>query len=342
MAPELVVVVGAGVAGLSCAQALIAGGRTAVVLERARGVGGRCATRRLGLEGQPVDFGVSFLHGRDPGFLALLDAVDAQPLPGWPSIVEGTGRPCQPHALVGGGRRLAFAEGLSVLPKHLARGLDVRTEARVTALSQSGEVVRLTLEQGEPIEARDVVLALAAEQAQTLLDTLDDASPAVQSARALLGMNRSEPCLTLLAGYGPEAPAPAWHACYPEGSDVIQLIAHDSSKRERPAFLALVFQAHARWSRAHLDDEGWPAALLAEAARLLGPWAASPRLTQAHRWRYARTDRGAELSAPLLLRLPGGARVGIAGELFAPGGGVEAGWLSGRMLAGQILAEGDG
>ncbi|MFN9939342.1 MAG: FAD-dependent oxidoreductase, partial [bacterium] len=41
-----VVVVGAGVAGLACAGALRESGASVVVLEKSRGVGGRCATRR--------------------------------------------------------------------------------------------------------------------------------------------------------------------------------------------------------------------------------------------------------------------------------------------------------
>ncbi len=84
-------------------------------------------------------------------------------------------------------------------------------------------------------------------------------------------------------------------------------------------------------------------ALLDEAARLLGPWAAAPSLVQAHRWKHAGTDRGAELSAPISLHFPAdpapGPRLGFAGELFAPGGGAAAAWMSGVRLARMILAE---
>src|SRR5512139_628711 len=91
-----VIVVGAGVCGLACARALAAGGVETLVVERARGVGGRCATRRIG--DQPVDFGVAFLHGHDAEFLAELRAVPGEALEGWPSEIHGTGRPCQPQA----------------------------------------------------------------------------------------------------------------------------------------------------------------------------------------------------------------------------------------------------
>jgi len=333
---EEVVVVGAGVSGLACARALADAGRKVRVLERARGVGGRCATRRV--DGQPIDFGVAFLHGRDPAFLDALEAVPARRLPGWPAEIRGTGRPCQPEALAPGERRLAFAEGVSAFPKHLARGLDVRLEARLEGLEAGGETLRLLVDDGDPVEARTLVLALAAEQASDLLGTLAAPPPAVETARAVLDMARSEACLALLATYPEGAPAPSWHVSYPEDSRLIQLAAHDSSKRERPAFLAMVYQAHSRWSREHLDASGWAEAVLAEAGALFGAWAARPARVEEHRWRFARTGRSAELAAPLLLALPGGARLGIAGERFAPGGGVEAAWASGRMLARQILA----
>lgn len=331
------VVVGAGVAGLSCARALADGGRRVLVIERARAVGGRCATRRV--EGQEVDVGVAFLHGRDARFLSALGEVDGTPLRGWPVQVHGSGRPCQPEAFAPGEVRLAFAEGVGAFPRHLARGLEVRLQRRVVALGAADGTVGLRFEDGAVMEAEDVVLALAAEQVDELLATLAPAPPAVHAARAVLGMARSDACLSLAATYPPGAPAPGWHVSYPEGSRMIQLVSHDSAKRPRPPFLTLVFQAHPAWSHHHLEDPEWPRAILDEAARLLGPWAAAPRSLDAHRWRHARTDLAAELAGPLLLELPSGGRLGIAGDRFAPGGGVEAAWVSGRKLAGRILGE---
>lgn len=332
-----VLVLGAGVAGLSCARALADAGRPVEVLERARGVGGRCATRRV--EGRPVDFGVAFLHGRDPEFLAALAEVPAERLPGWPLAMLGAGRPCQPEAFTPGEARLAFAEGVSAFPRHLAAGLPVTLRANAVAVEPEGAALRVRLEGGGAAEAPVVVLALAAEQAHALLGTVPGPPPAVASARALLEQAQSQSCLALIAVYPPEAPRPAWHCCYPDGSPVLQLAVHDSAKRPAPEATILVLQAHPRWSREHLDDPAWPGRLLAEAGRVIGPWAALPRHQEPHRWRHARHDRSAELAAPLLLALPGGARLGLCGDRFAPGGGVEAAWRSGRALAHRILQE---
>ncbi|MBW2257296.1 MAG: FAD-dependent oxidoreductase, partial [Deltaproteobacteria bacterium] len=112
-----------------------------------------------------------------------------------------------------------------------------------------------------------------------------------------------------------------------------------SAKRPDPSMLALVVQATPRWSRTHLEAPAaqWSAALLDEAAELLGPWVRSPLDTHAHRWRYARVERWSELSCPLVLDLPGGGRIGLAGEAFSPGNGVQAAWRSGRRLARNLL-----
>src|SRR5205085_2478824 len=78
-----VVVIGAGVAGLTCARELKRRGVRAVVLERARGIGGRCATRRI--EGQPVDHGVPFLHATSAEFGEELNDLDPDgKISGWP------------------------------------------------------------------------------------------------------------------------------------------------------------------------------------------------------------------------------------------------------------------
>jgi renalase len=331
-----VVVVGAGVSGLACARALAAGGRAPRVLDRARGVGGRCATHRM--EGQPVDIGVFVLHGRDPAFLAALRAVPGERMEGWPRRVEGNGRPCHPDSFAVGEERVVWNGGVSTFPRHLAAGLDVRLQAEVASLELGRGPPRVTTRAGAVLEARDVVLALAPEQALQMLADVAAPPPAVISARAVLGNAFSEASLSLAAVYRPGTAPPPWDAAYPEDSRVLLAVSHDSGKRSSPAFLAMVYQARPRWSREHMDEDGWPDLLLEEVARWLGPWAATPQHVHPHRWRYARSDPSAELAGPMVLPLPGGGRLGICGDRFAPGGGVEAAWMSGTELGRRLSA----
>ena len=100
-------------------------------------------------------------------------------------------------------------------------------------------------------------------------------------------------------------------------------------------------QARPPWSRARLEEpeEAWTGALLEEMARLAGSWARRPLWVRSHRWRCARVEPTCELAGPVRLTGVGGQRLGLAGDLFAPGGGVQAAWLSGTRLAASLLTE---
>lgn len=335
-----VLIVGAGVAGLSCARALVAAGKSLRVIDRARGVGGRCATRRV--DGQPVDHGVAFLHGDDPAFLELLGAVPSARVDGWPEVTEGAGTACQPRAFRAHEQRVAYVDGVNAFARFLAHDLDVRLETNVTRVVSAGSTLAVEAQQAGVdvrFSARDVVLALAGPQTLGLLKAMP-ASPQRDGACALLAMLPSVACLTVIAVYASEN-APHWHMLYPESSQVLQLIAHDSSKRVSPKHTVLVLQARPAWSQTHLHDapDDWAAEILREAARVVGPWAGQPLSHQAHRWSHARVGPESELAGPLVLHVNDGCRVGLVGELFAPGGGVQAAWRSGQMLARRLRSE---
>lgn len=334
-----VVIVGAGVAGLSLARALAASGVEALVLDKSRGVGGRAATRRV--EGQPVDHGLAFFHGSHPEFLAALDSVEATPIEGWPLRVRGEGRPCQPQAFRKGERRLAFEEGVTAFPKSLARGLDVRRGARVISVAERGKGVEVALEGGESVVARTLVLTLPLEQTERLLAPLASKSDAIHPIATLLSMLTTEPCLTLLAGYPLETPEPDWDLLYPSEESVSMLVAHDSAKRRKKQWQVLVYQCRSCFSRRHLENDpaDWIPMVLSDASRLLGEWAGKPAWHDPHRWRYSRADSANTLAQPFWITLGNGARIGIGGEVFTPGGGVEGAFLSGLRLAERVLGD---
>lgn len=338
-----VVIVGAGIAGLTLARELRARGHEPLVLERARGVGGRCATRRI--DGQPVDHGLGFLHGGDPRFLdALEHAFGASPvIEGWPIAREGEGTPCQPRAFGTHGRRLAPGDGVNAFAKSLAQGTRVRTHARVTALAlvpepAAGRAWEVTLEGGERLRTRALVLTQPVPGAIALLEPLAERDPDVRALVPLLALVHHVPCLTVIARYGNASGFPRWDAAYPEASDVIQVALNDSSKRARGSAPTLVIQARPQWSRLHLKDapEGWARMLLDEAVRLWGAPVGAPATMQAHAWRHARVATGSELAAPLLRPLPGGALLGMAGDGFHEAGGAEGAFLSGLSLAARL------
>lgn len=330
-------IVGAGVSGLSCARELVCAGWGVTVLEKSRGVGGRCATRRM--HGQPVDHGVLFLHGSDAGFIADLDAASpATRIEPWPARVAGVGRPCLPRAFGPRERRVAWREGVTVFAKHLSAGLDVRLETTVEGVraERSGFVVEDA--GGVRWRTRCVVLTAPGPQVAAMLGNAGE-SLAVRSARAVTEMCATSACLSVIAAYAGDSPEPGWDVLYPEHSSVLHLVSHESAKRPGADRRILVFQALPSWSRRWLDrpvDE-WTGAIVREAGTVVGPWAASPTEVHSHRWRFARSS-GVEMTAPLLLRDRDHGIMAITGESFAPGGGVEGAWVAGRELARRLVS----
>lgn len=331
---------GAGISGLSCARRLVDAGIPVRLLEKSRGVGGRCATRRI--EGRPVDHGLTFFHGTDPGFLQSLRSVDSERAVEWPRRVEGQGTPCQPRALRPEQTRLAYASGASVFPKHLARGLPLELNTRVTGLTVESDGWLLQCENDSVFRARTIVLSAPTGQTLDLLLTADPGEfPILPTLGALLESVSMVRCVTVMAGYPEGIQVPGWDVRFPEESAILQLISQDSAKRTDPIRPVFVFQARPAWSAEHWESgpDAWIEAVLEEARSICGAWAGEPVWTDTQRWRYARLAGGDGLTEPLLFGLPGGRRVGIAGEALASGGGVEAAWISGRRMAERLIGE---
>jgi len=335
-----VLIIGAGLAGLSCARTLANAGRSVRVLERSSALGGRCASKSILPTGRVVDFGPAFVHGDDPEFLAWVESLNEDRIAGWPRVVEGAGTPCQPQAFDPLQGRWALGGGLRRLPEALAEGLDVVTSTTVESVRWTDRRVEAVTADGT-FTARHGVLAAALEQAEALLGGLSDqGGPVVRGAKGVMGLLASLPCLTVLAEYAPDATLPLWEAWYPEGS-ALQMVSNESTKgRPGPRGALLVLQARPGWSAARLEaDRGqWSRDLLEEAATTLGDWVRHPVALLTHRWRYARLGAADHLVRPLLLERPGSdAKWGLTGDAFDPDGGLQGAWRAGRRLGGRLL-----
>ena len=72
MSSPPVVIVGAGIAGVSCARELAAAGIPVRLRERSFGAGGRLSSRTIA--GRRVDLGASYPTARTPEFQAVVDS----------------------------------------------------------------------------------------------------------------------------------------------------------------------------------------------------------------------------------------------------------------------------
>lgn len=328
-----VLVIGAGIAGLSAAQALRTRGADVVVLEKSRGFGGRAASRTV--HGHRVDLGAQFITVRDPRFAAQVDAWRAadvvrewcRGVSRWTAI-EGWR-----HANAEAHPRFACPAGMNAIGKAMADGLDVRREVSVSRVRAEGAGWRIDTRDGDAWHAARVVVTAPVPQALALVDE-------AVLERSLLDRLRAvtyAPCHAVAMGFV-GVDAPAWPGVQlPEHPD-LAWVAHDSSRRDaRPAgVVTLVLHATPGYTRRRFDAPGETvAAELFEAARALLPWDAAPAWTHHHRWRYARPEF--TLPEPALPMAPG---LALAGDAFGEGR-VEGAYLSGLAVASLVHPDHD-
>lgn len=305
-------IVGAGMAGLACAEALVAGGHAVALFDKGRGPGGRMSTRRmatpLGVAG--VDHGAQYFTVRDAGFAARVAAwAAAGVVAPWPAGGE--------DAWVG-------TPGMNAPIRDMAARLDVRWRCEISSLTR-GERWALS---GPDAEVRDfdaVVLALPAEQTGPLANRHD---PTVAAAAAA---TRSEPCWTVMAAFAERVPV---DRDVLRDAGPIGWAARNSAKPGRTGPEAWIVQATPAWSRDHLeDDRGDVQAILLDAlAQAAATALPRPIAVDAHRWRYARS--GSLGSGPLWNPSIG---LGACGDWLL-GPRIESAWLSGTRLARAIVA----
>lgn len=300
-----IAIVGAGMAGLSCAQALHQAGYKVVVLDKSRGLGGRMATRRL--QGTHADHGVCYLKPKSPQFQQLLDhLVDRKVSRIWTQTihecVEGKIQPPSTQAAC-----YVSATGISGIAKFLAIGLSLRLNHRVTQI-EARQGWQLHCEFGETISAQAVVIAIPAPQAALLCESIDAALLAqIQSVEY-------SPCISTLAVYPVERQAEAaaleWKALVCTSDQELGWIGIDSTKQWNPVQPTVVVQSNAVFADQHLEDldlQQVGAKMLQRAADIAAPWLAEPEVLQVHRWRYAfpiqplaKKYLAADTGAPLL------------------------------------------
>jgi predicted NAD/FAD-dependent oxidoreductase len=319
-----IAVVGAGIAGLSAARALVERGHDVIVFEKARGPGGRVATSRLrgiemprALAGSTLafDHGAQYFTARDPRFAALIAQWERNRVAakwngrvvtfddeGWEDIEEGTDR------YVG-------TPGMNAIALAMAEGLDISYDQRVESL----EPLLSTLDH--------VVVAIPAPRATSLVSPV----PSLAEKVAAVTM---QPSWTVMAAFE-ERVAARFDAAFVNGS-ALGWIARNTSKPKRDWKVdTWVLQATTSWSSAHADDRADDVgSFLMEVFEDLIR-AGLPRAFYAtvHRWRHAAADPPLAVGAIH----DAAARITVCGD-WCKGSRIEDAYLSGLAAADQVLS----
>jgi len=330
-----VAVIGAGMAGATCARRLHEAGADVHLFEKSRGVGGRMATRRVRwLDAGRREHEVAFDHGA-PGFsvhsAAFAEFIHRHVQSGdvirWtPAMAPGSFVPLDGYESWIGTPRMPD------LCRELTEGLPVTHGRTVDALF-GGPGAWCVECLGETL-GRDfthVVLAMPPLQAAALLHPH-------RPDWAQLGRQRQMlPCWTLMGSMEAAAGLPAWDVAWPLSGPLAWVIRND----RKPGRTAVgggadwVVHANASWSQTHLEmpEEEVQASLLSALADFLDltpDW----RFSSVHRWRYASVAR---LDASALQQFWFDARLGlgVCGD-YLGGAGVEGAWISGDALGTRI------
>jgi renalase len=301
-----IAVIGAGMAGLTCAQQLWPVGDRVVVLEKSRGVGGRIATRRL--HDTLADHGTCYLAPKGEVFQGLLEQlVTAGVVQSWTDTVHELrpdGTLSEPPAT---DRYLRYVapEGMTAIAKWLAKKLDIRFSHLVQALALVDDHWQLTVQRTESdltktteiMTAGAIVIAIPAPQAAVLLQSL----PSEDLPEAFLKQVQAvafRPCLSVMAGYAPDRQQD-WLSQYPNvraltfiKDEKLVWLGFDSSKRSLSSQPVFVVQSTATFAEQYLaldaiDLQAVGHQLFQRSAERLAPWLAEPAWLQVHRWRYA-------------------------------------------------------
>ena len=337
-----IAVIGAGIAGITCARTLVQAGHRVTVFEKSKGAGGRMSTKNT--EFGSFDHGAQYFTVRDARFEQALATVSGLVRP-WSAntvrILDEQGRmvaspllPTEPHCVA--------TPGMNSLVRQWAEPL-----AAAGQLVLQTEVTKIEHDKLQPTrwqlqtEGRGsdqlvhsgfdtVVLAIPSTQAHALL-IKSQQSPSFLTALAGVSV---APCWTLMVAF-PQAPQPTLSHLGPQWNAArsthrrISWLARESSKPGRSPIERWTVQANPDWSQRHLEDdaERVTAKLLKAFSEVTGI-RAQPSYASVHRWRYAQTIEPLGTSHAF----DSTSRLGLCGD-WCLGHRVEDGFVSGLEMA---------
>lgn len=320
--PEIAVV-GAGIAGLSCARRLQAAGINVTVIDKSRGPAGRMSTRR-GDDWQ-CDHGAQYFTARHPLFRAEVER--------W--LKAGVAALWQPRLDVIGDReahvpdaalsRYVGVPRMTAPARWLADAVELVTQATVHTLRRENKRWTITTHEHGPLPQTftGIVMAVPAPQAVPLLQ-----GPAPDLADVARQANMRA-CWAMMLQYDAPVDLPFDAAFVNEGP--LRWVARNSSKPGRAGAETWLLHATAEWSEANIEAtpdtvaSAMQYAFMALGARPARGWAV-------HRWRYADTQPPLQHGAIW----DNDIGIGLCGD-WLNGGKVEGAWLSGNKVAEALL-----
>lgn len=274
-----VAIIGAGIAGLSCANHLAENTISATVFEKSKGVGGRTSTRRV----EPnlsFDHGAQYFTVRNPILQSFVNTwenfgVVAE----WKGrIVKLNNKKITSTEII---PRYVGTPGMTAMAADLAKNLEIMRGTKIIEVKHSSNQWILLDEAGVAYNGFDhLIVALPAPQTAELL--------ANHPMRKIASLTPMAPCWAVLVGFEKKLDVP-WDGAFIHES-ALSWVARNSSKPGRDTTNdCWVLHANAEWSAKHLEDAPELAIhqLLESFTNAIGENLPAQIYKTAHRWRYS-------------------------------------------------------
>ncbi len=317
-------IIGAGLSGLVAARSLADHSLKVDVFDKARGPGGRMATRRHG--NYAFDHGAQYFTARDDRFRHYVRAwIDEGLVQRWEGRMavakdgQVTSKPGETDRYVGVPR-------MSALTRHLSTSLDIQYQTRVAHVERTDDCWRLLDDDGADLGTYDVVLVTTPPpQSAPLVAEASDLARQVEAVTML-------PCWAVMTVF--DEPLPLLYDGLFVHDAPVSWAARNSSKPGRGPQESWVLHGSPSWSIANLeaDKEAIAAEMLAAFFDATGLEPVAPRFVQAHRWRYALAENPLDAGCLWNAEL----KMGVCGD-WCRNSRVEGAFLSGMAAAGRVL-----
>lgn len=311
-----ILIIGAGMSGLTAGRLLHEAGMDVTVLDKGRGVGGRMATRRI--DDAVFDHGAQFLTARSDWFSDIVER--------W--LADGIVAPWFGGNATDSHHRYRGVTSMSAIAKHLARGLDVRTSTTVASIRRANTHWNVMVDTTETLSCDACIITAPIPQALALVahpenDLFGDDVDRLRDISY-------DPCFAVMATLERPSGLPHGGPWRPADSTAIALVSDNQAKGISPAS-CITIHSTVEFAKQHLEDpETAHRILIEEVSNHLGSAVTSSMI---HRWRYAQPSAVFDAPFSVLNSTP---PMLLAGDAFG-GPRVEGAAASGRAAAAHIM-----
>ena len=316
-----VLIIGAGLAGLSAANDLIQAGYNVLVVDKGRGLGGRLAGRRIGEA--TFDHGAQFMTAREARFKGVVaEWIQAGVAEEWYRSYPG-----QPNSHP----RYRGVPTMTAIAKHLAIDMTVMRGTKADSISQQGNRWMAMLDNGETVVAKKMLITSPVPQTMDLLATGNIVLPADKLAR--LSRIQYEPSIAVMAVLDGPTAIEAPGAISLEKGPISWL--SDNLQKGVSKIPAVTIHGSAEFSAHQFERDHMEAG-----QRLIDiatPFLGTAKVTeyQVHGWRYSKPTVVDDASCMLVSEATDLPPLALAGDAFAGPrfeGAVQSGWAAAKRL----------